>query len=395
MLLNQKRYKEHIGLHLELLYTSLVLGKYDQSQQEIDKLKEWNNRLNNMQRFQLQLYNIDCMISMNKTASLKKELEKAEIALNKLQRVNNKTMQKVQMGIRLRRYLTEENWEDILKLLKEISKVSKNVTIYEQICIAYIQGKCDYELKNYKEAFEELRFVIKYGGSTKYVKLANCLLEKIPEKNLPEKISAKKYIRIKHGMNRKIFFLIISCFMVSLFNIVIYWWSQGKSIEEAYSKRYLCAENELTIFYQNNIGDYELVILNEDEKIAYCLFKETGGLNYKLIDSFRIDKNVENNQMELMETEMTESEKEFYQGNKIKQELWTVLIRFYKKNTIFNQENLAYVGITSSSMAENVTVNGNPVSIEQITDVNDLPLYLWRVENIDLKTNIQVEYEKQ
>ena len=99
--------------------------------------------------------------------------------------------------------------------------------------------------------------------------------------------------------------------------------------------------------------------------------------------------------MELMETEMTESEKEFYQGNKIKQELWTVLIRFYKKNTIFNQENLAYVGITSSSMAENVTVNGNPVSIEQITDVNDLPLYLWRVENIDLKTNIQVEYEKQ
>ena len=125
MLLNQKRYKEHIGLHLELLYTSLVLGKYDQSQQEIDKLKEWNNRLNNMQRFQLQLYNIDCMISMNKTASLKKELEKAEIALNKLQRVNNKTMQKVQMGIRLRRYLTEENWEDILKLLKEISKVSK------------------------------------------------------------------------------------------------------------------------------------------------------------------------------------------------------------------------------------------------------------------------------
>ena len=101
------------------------MGKYDQSQQEIDKLKEWNNRLNNMQRFQLQLYNIDCMISMNKTASLKKELEKAEIALNKLQRVNNKTMQKVQMGIRLRRYLTEENWEDILKLLKEISKVSK------------------------------------------------------------------------------------------------------------------------------------------------------------------------------------------------------------------------------------------------------------------------------
>lgn len=391
-LLNQKRYKEHIGLHLELLHTSLILGKYDQSKQEIDKLNEWNSRLNNMQRFQLQLCNIDCMISMNKTASLKKELEKAEIALNKLHRVNNKTKQNIQTSIRLRRYLIEEKWEEILKLLKDISKVSKNATIYEQIYIAYIQGKCDCELKNYKEAFEELRFVINYGGNTKYVKLANNLLEKMPEKNLPENIYAKKYIKIKHGMGRKIIFLIISCFLVLLFSIVTYWWSQGKSVEEAYSKRYLCAENELTIYYQKNIGDYKLVILNEDEKIAYCLFKETGESNYKIVDSFRIDKNVDNNQMELMETE---SEKEFYQENKIKQEFWAVLTQFYKKNTIFKQENLAYVGITTSSMAENVTINGNPVSIEQITGVNNQSIYLWRVENIDLKTNIQVEYEKQ
>lgn len=57
--------------------------------------------------------------------------------------------------------------------------------------------------------------------------------------------------------------------------------------------------------------------------------------------------------MELMETE---SEKEFYQENKIKQEFWAVLTQFYKKNTIFKQENFAYVGITTSSMAENVTI---------------------------------------
>ena len=108
----------------------------------------------------------------------------------------------------IKRKLRQANvFHDVLCLEQRERNEYKNVTIYEQICIAYIQGKCDYELKNYKEAFEELRFVIKYGGSTKYVKLANCLLEKIPEKNLPEKISAKKYIRIKHGMNRKIFFL--------------------------------------------------------------------------------------------------------------------------------------------------------------------------------------------
>lgn len=56
---------------------------------------------------------------------------------------------------------------------------------------------------------------------------------------------------------------------------------------------------------------------------------------------------------------------------------------------------MEYVGISSSRMVENVTVNGNPVGIEQINDVNDLPVYLWRLENVDLNTDIQVEYAEQ
>lgn len=45
-------------------------------------------------------------------------------------------------------------------------------------------------------------------------------------------------------------------------------------------------------------------------------------------------------------------------------------------------------------MAENVTINGNPVIIEQITDLTETPIYLWSVKNIDLKTKIQVDYDE-
>lgn len=84
-----------------------------------------------------------------------------------------------------------------------------------------------------------------------------------------------------------------------------------------------------------------------------------------------------------------------YSETEIEQELWAVITGFYKKNRIFHQEDLAYVGVASSSMVENVTINGKYASIEQITKINDLPVYLWSVENIDLKTNIQVDYAEQ
>lgn len=391
-LLKQKRFKEKVSLHMELLFTSLVLGKYDESQQEIEELYRLNNRLNSMQRLQLQLWHIDYMLSVNKMADSKKELENIERFLEKLSGISDKIRQKSQRNINLRKYLAEGKWEEILRLLNNASKIQGNMTVFEQISTAYIRGKCYYWLGRYEEAFLELRFVAEWGGNTKYVTLANDLIEKIPEKNLHEDVYAKQSIKVKYKINKEVIVLILCCFCVLFFAWLNYYCSHGNSIEEAYCRQFLCAEDEITIFYRESIDDYELIILNEDEKVAYCLFKETARSNYIIVDFFRIDKNVGNDQTELMRVDMTESEKEFYQESEIKQELWAVITGFYKKNSIFYQGNLAYVGISFSPMVENVTINGTPVSIKQISDITGTPIYLWSVQNVDLKTNIQVDY---
>lgn len=49
-LLKQKRFQENIKLHLGMLFTDLVLGRYEESWQEIEKLNGVERRLSNMQR---------------------------------------------------------------------------------------------------------------------------------------------------------------------------------------------------------------------------------------------------------------------------------------------------------------------------------------------------------
>lgn len=388
-LLNQKRYKNHIGLHLELLFTSLVLGKYEQCQQEINKLNGWDSRLHNMQRLQLQLWKIDYMISINQIDALKKEIENLEKFLATTGGIGKKAKQKIQRNINIRKYLIEKNWEDVLKLIENTVEFRKG-TVFEQISIAYIQGICCYWLGRHEEAFFKLRLVEERGGNTKYVMLANDLIEKIPEKSLYEDLYVKQ--PIKYKINKEFIFLIMSCLCVLSLVWFNYYCSHGNSIEAIYCRRYLCAQDEITIFYQKNFGDYELIILSDNEKVAYLLFKDATGLKYKIVDSFRINKNMENEKIGFIGVEMTESETEFYQESEIKQELWSVIAEFYKNNSIFYQEGLSYVGISSSPMVKNITINGIPVTIEQIIETTETPVYLWSVKNIDLKTTIQVDY---
>lgn len=392
-LLGRKRYRDHVGLHLALLFTSLGLGRYDESRREIERLHRLYHRLNDKQKLQLQLWKIDYMISINESAYLKKELEDAEKILKQLKNINIKLKQRMKMRIRLRHYLIEDRWKDVLELLEDISKSYKSASVFEQVVAAYIRGICYYRLDRYEEAFHELGFVIRRGGNTKYVALANDLLEKIPEKNKYEDRYEQKSVNTKCAFGKMHFLLAVNCFIILLLCIVIYYFSHGNSIEEAYCRRYLCAEDELTVFYQKDIDDYEMVILHEEEKMAYCLFRETKNSGYQIIDSFRMDPYTGDDPMELMWIEMTESEKESYQRGRIELEIWEVITGFYQKNNIFYQDDLTYAGISYSPMVENIVINGNPVRIEQIIDIGETQLYLWRAEYVNLEEYISVKSE--
>lgn len=384
-LLKWKGYKNDVTLHKELLCDSLILGKYDETKQEIEKLRKLDGRLKPVQRLVVQLCIIDHMKAVNETESLNTELKKAENLLASISVKRDRIKQKYQRDIRLRQYLIEERWEDVLELLKTTSQ--KNLTIFEQVVNAYVCGKCCYCLDRYEEAFHELKFAARYGGNTKYVKLANELIEKIPEKNLYENKSTVKSIKVNHRIDFKVIVLAISCLLVILLIRFNLYCSNGSSFEEIYSRRYWCARDELTVIYQKNIGKYELVILREGEKEAYCLFEESGSA-FKMVESFRLARN----QTEPIGIELPEDVEEFFKEGDIEGEIYTVFMGFYKKNDIFNQEDMAYVGIGSFPMVENIVVNGSPVSIEQVIYIDDVATYLWSVENIDLKTNLQIEY---
>ena len=88
-------------------------------------------------------------------------------------------------------------------------------------------------------------------------------------------------------------------------------------------------------------------------------------------------------------SELTESDQEFFWKNRA--DIWMVFMSFYKKNNVFYQEDMTYIGICSLPIEENIVVNGSPVSVEQVIYIDETPVYLWSVENVDLKTNIQVE----
>lgn len=385
-LLRRKGYQENVKLHIELLITSLVLGKYDESRQEIDVLQRLNGKSKPVQRLNVQLFCIDYMIAMNETSFLNEALENAENALLMLNVKNDRIKQKFQRGIKHRRYLIEERWEDLLELLKESSP--KKMTIYEQVNNAYYYGGCCYHLGRYEEAFEKLKFVAEYGGNTKYVALANELIEKIPEKNLYENKSAGQSKKVKHRINKTVIIFAVSCILFILSIGFNRYCSYGNSIEEAYCRRYFCTEDDLTILYQNKIDDYELVILYDEENeknVAYCLFDVTDS-GYKMVDSHRLYINF------AYYGKQMGSEKELYQESETSLDIRTTLNRFYKKNNIFYQEDMKYVGICLFPIAENAVVNGNPVSVEQVIYIDETSVYLWSVENVDLKTNIQVEY---
>lgn len=394
-LLNRKGNIRHVRLHLELLYISLILGRYDRVSQEMEILHRSVDRLNSRQRLQLQLLRIDYGISINERLLGTGELENAERALEKSNGLTKGTREKIRAGIRLRRYFIEEKWRAALELLCAESG-SGNTTVYQQVNMAYMKGKCYWQLGRYEEAYSELNFAAVHGGNTKYVALAKTLIEEMPDKNIYNS-KCRKIQKKKHYTDRRVLFLAADCFMVLLLCGAALYCSYGNSIEEAYGRRYLCGESKPFVVYAESVGEYKLAILNEGDKLGYCILRKNSNSGYRIIDSYRIDQYTEKsvaNGMDKFEKGVPEWMEEFYQESSMRLDVWEVITEFYKKNKIFYQDNVECVGISYSPMVENVTVNGVPLCIEEMTDEYGKTGYLWKIKP-DLRKNIRVDYMKK
>lgn len=379
----KKRNKKDVTLHKELLYDSLALGKYDECRQEIEELHQLESRLKPLQRIEIQLYYIDYLMAVNITEPLHTELENAENLLASISVKRDQMKQAYQRGIRFRRYRIEERWEDMLEFIRTDRK--RGQTALEQVINAYYCGWCCYCLGRYEEAFYELKFAAEYGGNSKYVKLANELMEQISEKNIYENKIAEQSKKVKHrGYTRAAIILAVSCLLTIISIGVNRYFSHGDSIEEVYSKKYFCAQDELVVIYQKEIDNYEMAILYDGEYVAYCLFEETDN-GYKLIKSYRTEFSY---LRRVGFSEVKEGEEDFFLGGDIR----AVIISFYKKHNIFYQEDAEYVGICFYPLGENIKIGDDLVNIQQLDQVvyiDDVPVYLWSLENVDIK-NISI-----
>ncbi len=402
--IKMKRNRNNVKSHLSLFNTYLVLGRYDECQKEINELDRLSSRMSDMQTILYGFHKADYLLeTANSYPDVIKEINQIAETLDKSEKISQDEKNVIQKGIMTHTYLAEEKWEEVIALLKN----EDNETIYEKVKNSFRLGKCYYLIGEYEQAFSKLLYVRERGGNTKFVALANDMIKSIPQSETYEGLEQiEKSEKIKTGHWKIYADLLAFCLILFTTIFINYYSLHGTDLKEIYCKRYLCKGNEVSILYQQSYGNYEMLILNDSgkEKVAYCLFEKISEIStpkYRMADSFFTNMYLDNHkeELEMIDKLSSEGEKEsshnFFQESIIKQELWSVINGFYKKNRYFRQEDLEYVGISSSRMVENVTVNGNPVGIEQINDVNDLPVYLWRLENVDLNTDIQVEYAEQ
>ncbi len=374
-----KRNKKAVNLHKELLYDELALGKYDECKREIEELHQLESRLKPLQRIEIQLYYIDYLMAVNITEPVHTELENAENLLASISVKRDEIKQAYQRGIRFRRYRIEEQWEDMLEFIR--TELKRGRSTLEQVVNAYYCGWCCYCLGRYEEAFNELKYAAEYGGNTKYVKLANELMDQIPEKNLYDNNIAGQSKKQDRRFYKMVAIILAVCGLLIMMWLGVHrYFMRGESIEEAYSKKYFCAQDELVVIYQKEIDNYEMAILYDGEYVAYCLFEETAN-HYRLIKSHREEFSF------LRRSnfpEVKEGEEDFFLGCDIRD----LIIFFYKKHNIFYQEDAEYVGICFYPLDENIKIENDLVNIQQLDRViyiDDVPVYLWSLKNVDIK----------
>ncbi len=374
-----KRNKKAVDLHKELLYDELVLGKYDECRREIEELHQLESRLKPLQRIEIQLYYIDYLMAVNITEPLHTELENAENLLASISVKRDEIKQAYQRGISFRRYRIEERWEDMLEFIRTEPK--RDQSTLKQVVNAYYCGWCCYCLGRYEEAFKELKIAAEYGGNSKYVKLANELMEQIPEKNLYDNNIAGQSKKYERNFYKMVAIIFAVCGLLIMIWLGAHrYFMRGKSIEEIYSKKYFCPQDELVVIYQKEIDDYEMAILYDGEYVAYCLFEETAN-HYRLIKSYREGFSF------LRRSnfpEVKEGEEDFFTGC----DIGRLITGFYKKHDIFYREDAEYVGICFYPLGENIKIDDELINIQQLDRViyiNDVPVYFWSLENVDIK----------
>lgn len=199
---------------------------------------------------------------------------------------------------------------------------------------------------------------------------------------------------VKLVKKRLLILMPLGCGLVILLVFINWFISFGSSIEDAYCKKYnFFKENELNILYQQNMGNDELVILSEDSQIAYCLFEkfEMGnGTYYKIRRTYKVYKVDKapfyyDYESQIKNMSRTEEEETFLKESNEESQISDIIRMFYKKDKIFYQDDFQMIGVSYNSFVDQIKVAGQKVYIIQISELDGIPIYLWKADHVDLE----------
>ncbi len=376
-------YKNDAKIHLALLRAYLIMGMYDEASAKLNDFEKYEFKMSDLQKMILKILYIS-YLRQTHSSSFSEELDKGFVALGN---VNRKDKKRFQKSLLLQKHLQEEEWEDVIKIQQETIVQST----LEQVESAYLLGLCYFNLGVAKEADSELEFVVKYGGDTKYVSLANRMLEKSSVNNKEEKKLIKNNSKKKVVL--KYVFIGIMCILLFIFTNFLK--QYGNSISEVYCKEYyIIRENDIQIIYEQEIDNYELVILSDGNNIAYGLYEKdiTNTENcYSLYYSYRVPvkKLISNYSKSITAIDKwTGSE-----NNKLEffaqQEIWELIKDFYKKiykKGIFDETTSYCVGISFNEYVKDIEISNRVVDIQEFIEIDENQAFIWSVRDINLKT---------
>lgn len=384
------------NIHFALLKNYIILGMYSEAEKEVIEINSMEDRLSELQKVELSIWKLGYLKETGQE-NLENKIQDSLRILEEANLENAEIKERFQRTIYLHQYMNNQEWDAAIDILRQI----REKTVYEQVEKAYLLGVCYLKKQKYTEASGELAFVIKNGGDTEYVSLANELIDKnsLKIEKTEKEVIKNNELKIRFIKYFALGLLCLGGFLFTNFfnfNCMI----KGNTTLETYAKNYHVNAEDVDILYQQELEKGELVILEDNQYIIYILSEKTGAegeSSYRICQIYRvsIEELLPDYSEDIAKIDEMSGDAEFTLKTSAGQEIWQVFKQFYKKEDIFYTDGFDCVGISYYSNVEDIEIAGRKVDIEETIEIHGKNAYIWKVDNIDLEnvTYLDFDYE--
>ena len=196
------------SIQIRIAEVCFDLGYYDMCAEAIENLNKISSRFSPEENIRFRIIKIYYEAYINGYPSLKNEIEEL------ISEIKSKEYKTEYVTCNLLKCYVEDDWEGVIECIRG----ARPVTVWGSVKGAYIVGEGYYMTESYELAYENLEYVRKWGGNTRYVAMANEMIEKMPDNVKNMEISPKAF----KEYYRERFRMIACTTMVWLMTVVVW-----------------------------------------------------------------------------------------------------------------------------------------------------------------------------